>query len=142
MPADSGSVLRKSSDEDLPVLSAWQIILWWEKRRLLYNVLLLVIGIAALIGFEYLMDKSIPVGQDAEEPFGLFLGVAAYAFMPNVCYTLGWLIELAYRKADPIAARRRAKWMYRAGFIFSCVLTTAPAWFALVFSLLHPNHSG
>jgi hypothetical protein len=142
MAAESEFTRHKAEDEDHPALTAWQILLWWEKRRLLYNALLLIIGVLALIIFEVLMEKAIPLGQDAEEPFGLFLGVAAYAIMANVCYTLGWFIELASRDADPFAARRRAKWMYRTGLIFSCVLTTAPAWFALVFSLLHPHHSG
>ncbi|HUX46213.1 MAG TPA: hypothetical protein VMV57_15815 [Terracidiphilus sp.] len=139
MPAEPESVLRKASTEDHPALTAWQIILWWEKRRLLYNALLCVIGAASLGIFLFLMDKALPPAEDNIEPF---LGVVAYAFMANVCYTLGWFIELASRNVDAFAARRRARWMFRAGLIFFCLLTTAPAWFALVFYLLHPNHSG
>ena len=142
MPAEPHSTPRNPLSEDQTVLTYWQIILWWEKRRLLYNALLLVVGIAALVAFEVLMGKAIPPGQDAEEPSGLLLGVCAYAFMANVCYTLGWFIELASRNVDPAAARRRARWMFRNGLIFSCLLTAAPTWFAIVFYLLHPNHSG
>jgi hypothetical protein len=49
------------------VMTDWQVIRWWELRRLLYNAILLVIGIAAISGMEFLMDKVIPSGEDAVE---------------------------------------------------------------------------
>ncbi len=94
-------------EEKEAVLSSWQIIFWWEWRRLLYNFLLLIIGFISIIGFEILMSKVIPLGEDAQEPMGMFLGVAAYAIMANVCYTFGWMVELGTRKVDPVLARKR-----------------------------------
>ena len=122
-------------EESEVVLSSRQIVCWWEWRRLLYNLLLLVIGIASIIGFEFLMSKVIPPGEDAEEPMGLFLGVILYAVMANLCYTAGWIVELGTRKADPIAARQRSKRMFRAGMWVSALLTTAPFWCACLFYL-------
>jgi hypothetical protein len=122
-------------EEKEAVLSSWQIIFWWEWRRLLYNFLLLIIGFISIMGFEILMSKVIPLGEDAEEPMGMFLGVAAYAIMANVCYTFGWMVELGTRKVDPMLARKRGEGMFRAGLIFSCILTTAPFWFACFFYL-------
>ena len=127
--------------EEQSVLSTWQVIRWWELRRLLYNALLLVIGIGAIVGFELLMEKAIPPGEDAEEPMGIALGVVAYGFMANVCYTAGWVSELISRKADPLLARKRGQKMFRAGLVFSCVLTTAPFWFACLFYIFHLNHA-
>lgn len=56
--------------EDGEILSVRRVIFWWESRRILFNLALLVIGILSLIGFEFLMNKALPVGKDAEEPFG------------------------------------------------------------------------
>ena len=91
-----------------------QVIRWWELRRLLYNAVLLVVGVAAIAGFEWLMTKVIPLGEDAIEPMLLLVGVVVYGVMANLCYTLGWIIELWSRKTDAVAARRRGQWMFRA----------------------------
>jgi hypothetical protein len=89
-------------------MSNRQVIAWWETRRVYYNAALLFIGIAAIAGFVFIMDKAIPVGEDAIEPMALLFFVPFYALMANVCYTLGWIIELAGRNTDTVHARRRA----------------------------------
>jgi hypothetical protein len=109
-----------------------QVVRWWELRRVPYNALLLVIGISALLGYEAIMSKAIPFGEDAIEPMALLLFVPLYGLIANLCYTMGWLIELAGRNADPVAARRRGRWMFRIGMWFSCALTTLPFWYACV----------
>jgi hypothetical protein len=127
--------------EEQSVLSSWQVILWWKWRRLLYNLLLLVIGAASIAGFIYLMDKAIPPG-DTEVPIGSpLMGIIAYGFMANVCYTFGWIFELVGRETDPQSARARGKKTFRAGLLFSCVLTTAPFWFACLYYILQLHHA-
>lgn len=122
-------------------MTTGQVIRWWELRRLLYNLTLLVVGVGAIAGMEGLMAKALPPGEDAVEPLGLILGVLAYGFLANVCYTLGWLVELWGRKTDLPAARRRGEKMFRVGLIFSCVLTSIPFWFASAYWMIHRNHS-
>ncbi len=109
-----------------------RVILWWELRRLVYNAVLFVIGGATVAGSEWLMTKMIPLGDDVIEPMGLVVLVVLYGAMANLFYTLGWIIELRARKDDPVAARRQGQWMFRAGLLFSCVLTSLPLWFACV----------
>lgn len=122
------------------VMTVGQIIRWWELRRLLYNAVLLVVGLAAIAGMEWLMGRAVPVGEDAVEPMALVVGVLVYGLMANLCYTLGWVIELWGRKTDPASARRRGQWMFRVGLLFSCVLTSLPFWFAGVFWIMHRGH--
>lgn len=126
--------------ESADFLSTGQVIRWWELRRLLYNVVLLIVGVAAIAGMEWLMTKVIPLGEDAVEPMILVLGVLVYGVMANLCYTLGWVIELRGRKADPVSARRRGQWMFRVGLLFSCVPTSVPFWLACVYWTLHRGH--
>ena len=119
------------------VMTVGQIIRWWELRRLLYNAVLLVVGLAAIAGMEWLMGRAVPVGEDAVEPMALVLGVLVYGLMANLCYTLGWVIELWGRKTDPASARLRGQWMFQVGLLFSSVLTSLPFWFAGVFWIMH-----
>jgi len=128
-------------NEPEPVLTTGQVIRWWESRRLSYNALLFAVGLAAIAGMEWLMGQVVPSGEDAIEPMALVLGVVVYGIMANLCYTLGWVIELWGRKADRVTARQRGEWMFRAGLLFSCVLTSLPFWFACVFWFTHRGHA-
>jgi hypothetical protein len=114
-----------------------KVILWWELRRIVYNVSLLIVGMAAVIAFEFIMNECIPKGEDAEEPMGLLLGILLYAICANAAYTLGWIMELRARRVDPVAARAVAQRTFVVGYLFSCALTTAPFWFACIFCAIH-----
>jgi hypothetical protein len=118
-------------------MTTWEIIRWWELRRILYNLILFTIGVASIIGMELLMDKVIPVGEDAVEPFAMALGVVVYGIMANLCYTLGCVVELIGRRKDEVGARLRAKKLFLVGLWLSCLLTSAPLWFGLIFRLTH-----
>jgi cytochrome bd-type quinol oxidase subunit 1 len=118
-------------------MTNWQVIRWWELRRLLYNAILFVIGIASILGMMFLLEKANPASDDNVEPF---LGVVAYGFMANLCYTLGWIVELIGRRQDEARARVRAKKLFLMGLWFSCLLTSAPFWFGLIFWMTHRGH--
>jgi len=120
-------------------MTAWQIICWWELRRLLYNAVLFAIGIASIFAMEWLMGQVIPLGEDAIEPLGLAVGVVVYGIMANLCYTSGWIVELGMRRTDALQARIVAMALFLGGFWLSCLLTSAPFWFGLVFWLVHRN---
>jgi len=132
------------TDEDTGgaiLMTTGQVIRWWELRRLLYNATLFVIGVVAIAGMEWLIAKVIPLGEDAVEPMILFFGVLVYGVLANLFYTLGWIIELWGRQNNPASARRRGQWMFRAGLLFSCILTSLPFWFACIFWATHRSHS-
>ena len=114
-------------------MTTLQVIRWWELRRLLYNAVLFVIGVSAIMGMEWLMTKVIPLGADAVEPMVLVLGTVLYGLTANLCYTLGWVIELRGRRKNPEAARLLGRRMFRAGLVFSCILTTLPFWLACLY---------
>jgi hypothetical protein len=119
-------------------MTAWEVIRWWEIRRILYNAVLLVIGIASIFGMEWLVDKTPNAAQDAPA-LETGLSVIVYGIIANLCYSLGWLIELYRRGEDAVEARRRAKRLFLLGLGFSCLLTTTPFWLGFVFWLLHRN---
>jgi len=115
------------------VMTVAQVIRWWELRRVLYNAVLLVIGVATVSGTLWLVDKVNP-GSDVGTPM---LGALLYGVMANLCYTMGWIIELLGRSRNPVAARQRGQRMFRLGLAFSCLVTSLPFWFACAYFLAH-----
>ena len=71
------------------------------------------------------------------EPLALIGIVLLYGFMANVCYTLGWVTELAWAKDDPAKSQDFRVRAFRAGLIFSIALTTAPIGVAAFIWVLH-----
>jgi hypothetical protein len=122
-------------------MTVGQVIFWWEIRRIPFNLALLVIGVASIAGMEVIMDRVVPVGEDAIEPLALVFGVLAYGVMANVCYTLGWIVELLMRKQeqDPLKARQQGWRFFKLGFAGSCVLTTLPFWLGCLQWLVSPH---
>jgi len=114
-----------------------QIIRWWELRRVVYNALLLAIGVAALWRMERFLNSAPSVSDRAGETLGLVLLSAGYVLAGNIFYTLGWVLELQDRENAPELARKRAASNFRKGLWFSCGLTTLPFWLGLVFWVAH-----
>jgi hypothetical protein len=73
-----------------------QIISWWERRRLPFNLIVGATGILTctllLVG-EMLAEKKFG-DVEAGSPILAVFGVFAYGIMANVCYTGGWISEL------------------------------------------------
>jgi hypothetical protein len=110
-------------------MAGWAIIRWWEYRRILYNGVMLIMGllvIAAVWGISVLGKQDV-LGS----PLFLVLDVIVYAFCANVCYTGGWILDLAWKEPDADAAARRRRGFFIAGLIFSCLITTVPLWLTL-----------
>jgi hypothetical protein len=122
-----------SGEESKEELTTRRVILWWELRRPLYNLVLFVVGALAIAGMEWITNSMIPACEDAVEPLALLTGVVVYALLANACYTLGWVSELAWRRHDPATARRMGVGAFRVGLLFSALLTTLPFWLACAF---------
>jgi hypothetical protein len=71
-------------------------------------------------------SAAVKPGEDFEEPFAMILGPFIYAFIANACYTLGWI-------ADTLSSQSRPRvGLYKAGVVFSVVLTALPGAWAVV----------
>jgi len=75
-----------------------QIIVWWEVRRLLYNVIVLVAGIIIIIIIMVTAASEhvhLQPGEDFYEP----IMIPIFASLCNLCYTLGWLTEIFIKRS-------------------------------------------
>ncbi len=121
-------------------MTAWEVIRWWELRRMLYNAVLLALGIASIYAMDIFAQHVAPAAQPNAPELETGLTVVMYGFMANVCYTLGWIVELVGRRKDKGTARTRARKNFLLGFWFSCLLTSAPVGLGLAFWLTHRSH--
>ena len=99
-----------------------QVIGWWERRRLAYNV---CVGAAGLMSLGAVVLLA-PGPRSAMADAGLLIGALMYGLAANACYTLGWTVDLALRRALGIRAPDLAPVMLRYGFVFSVGLTLVP----------------
>jgi hypothetical protein len=78
---------------------------WWETRRIPFNLIVGIAGIFSCIGASVVVLASYFLGVgdfDLPDPplFAIF-GIIFYAIAANVCFTGGWVAELAIRKLWP-----------------------------------------
>lgn len=98
------------------------IIAWWERRRLVFNLVVGATGaftcsVIALIGL-------LPPHPHWFGPPPI--AIIGYALTANLCYTLGWVIEGAAHTAWKDGVQPTGPVLFRQGLIFSAGLTLLP----------------
>lgn len=111
-----------------------KVILWWEIRRIPYNIFAGLYGILCFFIFLWAMTTSGPSddGEDFFEPFALFLA----PFVVNFCYTLGWLVGVAARTLLPSLSPRFGPGLMKVGIGFSVLMISIPAVISVGFRLV------
>jgi Zn-dependent protease with chaperone function len=116
---------------DSPVGSGLESLVWWEARRIPYNLIVgsagivtcvVVIAIAAAAEIFFHSEFGLP-----DPPLFAILGIILYGILANVCFTGGWITELFFRRYSPREADRFAINSFFYGVIFSVLLTLSPA---------------
>ena len=97
---------------------------WWESRRLTFNKAVGAAGLVTLAGVSILF--ALPPYASAMSPATVLVGAAVYGILANVCYTLGWQVELLARRVWGRSAPDLGPLLFRQGVIFSVGLTLLP----------------
>lgn len=71
-------------------------------------------------------SAAVKPGVGYEEPFALIYGPFVYVLLANVCYTFGGIVDTASYRGKPRMQ------LYKAGVIFSIVVTSLPGVWAVV----------
>ena len=106
------------------------IIRWWEGRRLRFNFWVGLVGIITWLLVMFAGGAAVKPGEDFEEPLVMIFGPMLYAILANLWYTLGWITDVIAYRGSP------RQGMFKAGFIFSIVLTALPGIWAVVALLI------
>jgi hypothetical protein len=104
---------------------ALRSIVWWELRRVPVNLVIGIYGIFCMMVLFWAIESSVvqQPGEDAVEP--LLIMITPVLF--NICYTLGWLVELPARLANPKLSPRFGPMLMKLGLGFSFCVITCPA---------------
>jgi hypothetical protein len=105
---------------------ARETIVWWEKRRIAFNLAVLAAGFVSGLVIELVGSRFVKPGDDVVEPLAIIFGVIVYAVAANACYTLGWITEILWNGGDPTRTEAVRPKVFRLGMIFSVVLTLLP----------------
>jgi hypothetical protein len=95
--------------------NVFQIIFWWELRRILYNIIALVGGIISLSLISAIVN--VPPGEDLVEP----LAIIGFGILCNLGYSLGWLTELFIKRNNTYAPK-----MFKIGMLFTLFFIFLP----------------
>jgi hypothetical protein len=112
--------------QDVANFTRANIVRWWEARRLRYNLYVGAVGILTWFLVWIAGSAAVKPGVDFEEPIAMIFGPIIYACIANACYTLGWIADTASSQSRPRVG------LYKAGVIFSVVLTALPGIWAVV----------
>ena len=104
-------------------------IIWWEKRRILFNLALFFTGIGGFLIITVIGSQFSKLGEDVIEPMIALVGGAIYGILANICYTLSWISELAWSNGDTSKTKPLRAKIFRRGLLFSVLLTASPAVF-------------
>ena len=105
------------------------VIQWWERRRLPFNI---AVGAAGLVS----LSSIAVLGAIGPDPHGTIgpplVAVFVYGAVANVAYTSGWVLELLLLR--PLFGRRSGTvgaTLFRYGLAFSVGISAIPAGLAV-----------
>ncbi len=110
------------------------IILWWEARRIPYNLIVGILGACSLLLFFLFISLSgmLKPGEDAVEPIALI----AFPIFANVCYTGGSVAEVVVRLFRLRKFMNVGPRLLRFGIAFSLFIVFFPSVYWGVFLAL------
>jgi len=103
-----------------------ELVKWWEARRLRFNVLVGSVGVVTWLLVLFVGSLAVKPGVDFEEPIMMIIGPVIYGALANVCFSFGWIVDTTLYRGRPRAS------LYKAGLIFSLILTALPGIWAVV----------
>jgi hypothetical protein len=119
--------LTKLLFEPTLLRSPLRVVQWWESRRPAYNIIVGGCGVTTLL---YVGTLSLLMGGEWPTPLvfaGIAVGIAA-----NLCYTLGWIVEIAVERWLKRPAYGLGPALFRHGLVFSIGLMLLPSVVATV----------
>src|SRR5690348_8598410 len=104
-----------------PARNRLDVIVWWELRRIPYNLILAIVGAIDFVPMAIAGMLSPLIAG----------GCILFAVAANICYTAGWITELAWTGPQFESERDFGPRAFRAGLAFSVLITSIPFWIAI-----------
>jgi hypothetical protein len=104
----------------------WDSIVWWEVRRIPYNLAIFAAGMVTVFAVVGIGNTLVRPGEDVIEPLLLLIGVAGFGVLANLFYTLGWISELLWSGGDTALTAAYRPRVFVLGLVGSIVVTLLP----------------
>jgi hypothetical protein len=115
----------------------WEIIKWWELRRIPYTIIIGAVGVLSFFVANSIIDNYAQAGEDFLKPVSLLIGVPLAIIVANICYTFGWIVELAQQSRKRREGRSLRVMLFYSGLVFSVMVMSSPVWVALLSWVRH-----
>ena len=112
-------------DEPPTPVTPWRAFVWWEKRRIPFNVVVGAYGVICLLILFAAVGSSghREPGEDVVEPLLLLLAPVGI----NALYTLGWLVEVPLRLVSRDIESEFGPLLLRLGLSLGFIFMAIPA---------------
>lgn len=110
----------------------WDTIKWWELRRIPYTIVVAAVGVASFFVSNSIIERYAKTGDEFLNPASVLIGVPLAVVAANVCYTLGWIVEMARKNVTEEESRRFRMIAFYSGLAFSVLLMSSPVWVAFL----------
>ena len=101
--------------------TTYSLLTWWESRRLTYNLFVGGTGLFTLLILRLIswLPPGVPMLWN-------WRPVVAYGVLANMCYSFGWLVEIAAQRLWKDKTPPIGPVLFRQGLAFSVGLTLLP----------------
>ena len=123
VPPATGATASKPASKPASKRRPLEAILWWELRRIWFNLVLLAAGLVSLILIFFILSWIPSATDGVQSVFAIFM----YVISANAIYTLGWISELLWSGGDTTRTANVRPRVFRMGLMFSAGITLLPA---------------
>ncbi len=96
----------------------FQLILWWEVRRFIFNIFLLLIIFCGL----KIIGLNVSEVEMGNGDYFVFLFLIGLLLILNVLYTFGWILELFRKRSLTFAPRLFKNIMVLSVLLYTCLI--------------------
>jgi hypothetical protein len=78
-------------------VTPWKTIVWWEARRLPFNIAVWIVGVIAMVIYEAILEAHPPYIEAGMEGTVVAILVLELIFVTNLIFLIGEFIEVLFR---------------------------------------------
>lgn len=113
-----------------------RVLIWWEVRRIPYNIVVLPFGLIGLVFESVMLDLCFPV-RAADVEVIPFIEIMLGAITVNICYCAGCGLEIIATLCCEERARKIAPYLWLVGIGFSICMCMLPGLAELALFTVH-----
>ena len=122
------AILGKLFDVHISETKWYKIVLWWELRRIPFNLILILFLYIEynLLPFLPQGDRIVTLNAGPMLVVGALFSFILYFLGANICYTLGWIVQLITRRVKYPLFKIVMSKLFVFGITIAILVTLSP----------------